>query len=66
MTTGRQVHLGLAGYWFEQVTGDSGAGAEWYVNLKAYWEFAAVHRAAGWNLWLALAVPLERSKTKAP
>jgi len=29
----------------------------WYVNLKGYYEFAAKHRAAGWNIWLTLAIP---------
>ena len=76
-------HVGVVGYYFDQVTGDSGEGAtlgdfksrvaglgpeigyffpvgksKGYVNLKAYWEFAAVNRAEGWNLWLTLALPL--------
>ena len=29
-----------------------------YVNLKAYWEFAAQNRAEGWNLWVSVALPL--------
>lgn len=79
-----QIHVGVVGYYFDQLTGDSGAGAtlgdfksrvaglgpqigyffpvgkaKGYVNLKAYWEFAAVNRAEGWNLWLTLALPLD-------
>jgi hypothetical protein len=27
-----------------------------YVNLKAYWEFAAENRASGWNAWLTLSL----------
>jgi hypothetical protein len=29
------------------------------VNLKGYWEFGEQNRAAGWNVWLGLALPLE-------
>jgi hypothetical protein len=27
-----------------------------YVNLKAYWEFAAQNRADGWNAWVTFAL----------
>jgi hypothetical protein len=82
-----QVHVGLVGYWYQQITGDRGAGAtlgdfksrigavgpqagyffkadgsEWYVNVKAYWEFAAQNRPEGWNLWLSIAIPLGAPK----
>jgi hypothetical protein len=75
--------VGLVGYYFYQLTGDSGPGAtlgdfkarvggigpqvghffplagqKAFVGVKAYWEFAAINRADGWNLWLELAVPL--------
>jgi hypothetical protein len=78
-----QLHVGIVGYWYYQLTGDSGSGAtlgdfksrvsaigpqagyffpmgkeKGYVNLRAYWEFDASNRAAGWNLWLTLALPL--------
>jgi hypothetical protein len=78
-----QVHIGVVGYWFYQLTGDSGSGAtlgdfksrvgaigpevgyffpvgkqKGYVNLKAYWEFGEQNRAAGWNAWLTLELPL--------
>jgi len=33
-------------------------GEEWYVQAKAYWEFAAQNRPEGWNLSLTLAIPL--------
>jgi hypothetical protein len=78
-----QTHVGVAGYVYYQLTGDSGAGAtlgdfksrvaglgpqvgyffpvgkdKWYVNLKGYYEFDARNRPEGWNVWLALAIPL--------
>ncbi len=78
-----QVHVGVVGYAYYQLTGDSGAGAtlgdfrsrvfgigpqvgyffpvakgKWYVNLKGYYEFGAKNRPEGWNVWLALAIPL--------
>ncbi|UTH72792.1 transporter [Chromobacterium sp. IIBBL 290-4] len=31
---------------------------KWYVNLKAYDEFDAKNRTAGWNSWLSLFVPI--------
>ncbi|POZ61972.1 SphA family protein [Chromobacterium alticapitis] len=31
---------------------------KWYANLKAYDEFDAKNRTAGWNAWLSLFVPL--------
>jgi hypothetical protein len=27
-----------------------------YLNVKAYWEFAAANRAEGWNTWLTFAI----------
>jgi len=76
-------HVGLVGYVYQQVTGDSGSGAtlgdfksrvvgigpqvgyffdlwerKWYVNVKAYYEFAASNRPDGWNAWLTLLIPL--------
>jgi hypothetical protein len=78
----KQVHVGIVGYLYNQLTDDSGSGAvlgpthsrvagigpqigylfpindRWsgYLNLKGYWEFAAQHRAEGWNVWLTLGV----------
>jgi len=77
----KQVQIGLVGYAFNQLTGDSGGGAtlgdfksrvfgvgpqigylfpvsdmQGYLNLKAYGDFGAKHRAEGWNLWLTFAV----------
>ncbi|MEJ8822629.1 transporter [Variovorax humicola] len=82
-----QVHVGLVGYFYDQLTGDSGSGAtlgpfksrvaavgpqvgyffpigaqKGYLNLKAYWEFAAENRAKGWNVWLTLALPLSGAR----
>jgi hypothetical protein len=82
-----QTHIGAVGYFFQQLTGDSGAGAtlgsfksriaavgpeigyffpvgkeKGYVNVKAYWEFGEQNRAAGWNFWLSLALPLEMGR----
>ena len=34
----------------------------WYVNVKAYYEFAAQNRPDGWNVWLSLLIPLSPAK----
>ena len=73
---------GLVGYWYNQLSCDSGAGDrvgcfesrvagigpqigyvipisrdyQGYINLKGYKEFAAEHRADGWNVWLTFAI----------
>jgi hypothetical protein len=82
-----QLQVGIVGYVYYQLTGDSGAGAtlgdfksrvaavgpqagyffpvgksRGYVNLKGYWEFGERNRAAGWNLWLSLALPLDMGR----
>jgi hypothetical protein len=82
-----QTHVGVVGYFFQQLSGDSGAGAtlgafksriagigpqigcffpvgkeKGYVNLKGYWEFGEQNRAAGWNFWLSLALPLDMNR----
>ena len=82
-----QTHVGVVGYFFQQLTGDSGAGAKLgafksriagigpeigyffpvgkekgYVNVKAYWEFSEQNRAAGWNFWLSLSLPLDMGR----
>ena len=31
-------------------------GAQGYLNLKFYREFAAENRPAGWNLWLTISI----------
>ena len=31
-------------------------GMQGFLNLKAYWEFDASHRATGWNAWLTFAL----------
>ena len=79
-----QTHVGIVGYFYHQLTGDSGSGAtlgafkshiagigpqlgyffpvgkeKGYVNVKGYWEFGEQNRAAGWNFWLGLALPLD-------
>jgi len=76
-------NVGAAGYFYYQLTGDTGDGAvlgdfksqvigagpqlshffvvggnKWVGQAKAYWEFDARNRAAGWNLWLVLEIPL--------
>jgi hypothetical protein len=33
-----------------------------YVNVKAYRDFGEQNRAAGWNFWLSLALPLEMGR----
>jgi hypothetical protein len=77
-------HAGLVGYYYGQLSGDSGSGAKlgafksrvagigpqagwflknkWYVNVKGYAEFAAQNRAAGWNAWLTVVIPLSEAK----
>jgi hypothetical protein len=90
----KQTFVGLVGYLYNQLGGDSGAGAtlgpfhsrvagvgpqfghifpiskEWQgtLLLKGYWEFAAQHRAEGWNVWAVLnispAEPEQKSKPK--
>jgi hypothetical protein len=77
----KQLQVGAVGYFYQQVTPDSGAapilGAfesrvigvgpqvgylfpvgklQGYVNLKAYWEFAAQNRPEGWNAWVTLSL----------
>jgi len=45
------------------------AGMQGYLNLKGYWEFAAEHRASGWNAWLTFAIspaPPTETPSKAP
>jgi hypothetical protein len=38
-----------------------------YVNVKAYGEFAAENRAAGWNAWLTFSIsPMAPASTVAP
>jgi hypothetical protein len=76
------THLGVVGYSYYQLTGDTGTGAvlgafksrvsalgpqvghsfgnadnPWYVNIKAYSEFGARHRAVGWNIWVTVGIP---------
>jgi len=72
----KQWQIGIVGYFFNQISCDSGAGDrvgcfesrvagigpqigyifpisqqyQGYINLKAYGEFAAEHRADGWNM----------------
>ena len=75
----KQLYVGVAGYFYEQLSPDSGSGDHFGafmsgvmgigpqvgftipagsmqadVNLKAYWEFDAHNRPAGWNGWLTL------------
>ena len=77
----KQFAIGLVGYAYQQVSGDSGSGArlgdfksrvfgvgpqltyifplgdaQGVLNLKGYKEFAAEHRAEGWNVWLTFAI----------
>ena len=76
-----QLQVGVAGYFYRQLTGDSGSGAvlgdfesqvagigpqigylfpagdkQGYLNVRGYWEFAAEHRASGWNAFVTLAI----------
>jgi hypothetical protein len=89
----KQLFVGPVGYFYNQLTCDSGAGNrvgcfesrvagigpqigyivplseqyQGYINLKGYKEFAEEHRAAGWNVWLTIAIsPTGRSETPKP
>lgn len=85
----KQFFIGAVGYFYEQLTGDSGSGAklgdyksgviavgpqagylfpvgdmQGFINVKSYWEFAAVNRSSGWNTWLVFSIgPAERHET---
>jgi hypothetical protein len=86
----KQWQIGLVGYFFNQISCDSGAGDkvgcfesrvagigpqigyifpineryQGYINLKGFGEFAAEHRAEGWNTWLTFAIsPAPPSET---
>ncbi len=78
----KQSFIGIGGYLYNQLTGDSGSGAtlgpshsrvagigpqigyvfpigedkQGALVLKGFWEFAAQHRAEGWNAILALSI----------
>src|SRR5262245_8375481 len=78
----KQLHVGIVGYAYQQITGDGGPGAQLggfesrvfgigpqigytfpldrgyqgYVNVKAYQEFGAEHRADGWNAWVTFVI----------
>ena len=78
----KQWQIGVAGYFFNQISCDSGIGDkvgcfetrvvgvgpqigyifpinehyQGYINLKGFGEFAAEHRADGWNTWLTFAI----------
>ena len=42
-------------------------GMQGYLNLKAYGEFAAENRPAGWNAWLTFSIsPAAPASTVAP
>ena len=86
----KQVQIGVVGYAYQQLTGDSGLGAtlgdfksrvfgvgpqigyifpigdmQGYLNLKAYKEFGAEHRADGWNAWLTFAISPAAKETSS-
>jgi hypothetical protein len=88
----KQWQIGVVGYFFNQISCDSGAGDklgcfetrvagigpqigyifpinehyQGYINLKGFGEFAAEHRADGWNTWLTFAIsPAPPSETPA-
>ena len=76
-----KLHIGAVGYFYNQLSGDSGAGAalgefksrvaaigpqigfflplgdrQGYLNLRAYYEFAAQNRLEGWNAFVTFSI----------
>ena len=87
----KDLHIGLVGYYYQQLTPDSGqppilgdfksrvvavgpqigyffpiGGAQGYVNLKAYQEFAAENRPAGLNVWLSFVIAPKTPEPAVP
>ena len=85
------MHIGAVGYLYNQLSGDSGAGAalgefksrvaaigpqigfffplntwQGYLNLRAYYEFAAEHRLEGWNAFVAFSIEPPEKKGSIP
>jgi hypothetical protein len=83
-----KMHWGAAGYFYQQLTGDSGAGAslgdfksrvigigpqigffipmaayQGYLNLRAYYEFAAKNRMEGWNAFVSFSIEPSEART---
>jgi hypothetical protein len=81
------LHVGVVGYVYYQLSGDSGsgnlvgpfksrvaslgpevgylftaAGAQWYINLRGYWEFWAQNRLEGHAVYLTVSIPLQAPK----
>jgi hypothetical protein len=80
-------HVGVVGYVYYQLSGDSGrgnlvgpfksrvaslgpevgylftaCGAQWYANLRGYWEFWAQNRLEGHAVYLTVSIPLQPTK----
>lgn len=80
-------HVGVVGYVYYQLSGDSGSGnlagpfksrvaslgpevgylftafgAQWYANLRGYWEFWAQNRLEGHAVYLTVSIPLQAPK----
>ena len=85
-----KMHIGAVGYFYNQLSGDSGAGAvlgefksrvaaigpqigfflplgdrEGYLNLRAYYEFAAQNRLEGWNAYVTFSIEPPEQKNLA-
>ena len=57
--------MGLVGYFYQQVTGDSGSGAtlgEFKSRVVGIGPQVAKNRPDGWNVWLSLLIPLSSAK----
>ena len=86
-----KMHFGAVGYFYDQVSGDSGSGAmlgefksrvaaigpqigfflplgdrQGYLNLRAYYEFAAEHRLEGWNGFVTFSIEPPQQKASIP
>ena len=57
--------MGLVGYFYQQVTGDSGPARRSATSSRGSWVIGpqvAKNRPDGWNVWLSLLIPLSPAK----
>ncbi len=57
--------MGLVGYFYQQITGDSASGAmlgDFESRVVGIGPQAAQNRPDGWNVWLSLLIPPSPAK----